>query len=449
LFFTHTSSQIGGVGGWLDRASEHFSRQGFDPVVGLVRGIKFNDPARYTEHHPGLQSVEVDGRGCNREGRVRALARTIRRVRPAIVIPLGIVDANEAAIRRKLSGQDLRLLARTQGNLLPMLADLAAYRDWIDLAVCPGRLTFRVLLEWAGFDPSRVLNIPNGAKPPIALRRPRAPGSPIRIGYVGRMTKDDKRATDLVPFCRELAALGCDFRLVVAGDGPCLEDIRSALAHEGERVRFLGAVKHPALYEDVFPNLDVLLMTSATEAFSNVLVEAMAHGLAPVVSRFDGLEVEGLILDRENALTFPVGDMRQAARAVDGLARDDVLLERLSQAALRRSVDYSSPRTLARWVQALHELAGRAPVFGASVPQIPVPESSGSLDRLGVPAAAVDFLRRMRRAAFGPSVPAGGEEWPLHYQHHASEALDSIRSAIGRIDVAATDRAEPASTVRR
>jgi hypothetical protein len=184
----------------------------------------------------------------------------------------------------------------------------------------------------------------------------------------------------------------------------------------------------------VFPNLDVLLMTSATEAFSNVLVEAMMHGVVPVVSRYDGLAVEGMIADGENALTFPVGDTRGAALAIDRLARNDAMLERLSRAALLRSQDYSSHQTLDRWVQALRNLSERAPVLGRAVPVVPVPRGFGVLDRLRLPSAAVDFLRRIRRATLGPSVASGGKEWPLHYDHHSAATLESIRQAMDRID---------------
>jgi hypothetical protein len=54
----------------------------------------------------------------------------------------------------------------------------------------------------------------------------------------------------------------------------------------------------------------------------------------------------------------------------------------------------------------------------------------------------------MRRATLGPAVPAGGEEWPLHYGHHPAATLASIRSAIERIDVVA-DSSAPTSAAHR
>jgi glycosyltransferase involved in cell wall biosynthesis len=242
LFFMHTSSHLGGVETWLDRIHAHLSEHGFEPVVGLVRGLRYNNPARYRSFHPDIRAVEVDGRGLDREGRVRALVRCIRRLKPDIVLPLGIVDANEAVIRCKQNGQDVRLLAHAQGNLAPMLADLATYRDWIDGVVCPGRLTRDVLIRWAGFAEDRVLNIANGADAASQARVERQGGGPLRVGYVGRLTQLDKRATDLIALHAELARRGVHCTLDIVGDGPCRKALETALGEFTPQVRIHGAV---------------------------------------------------------------------------------------------------------------------------------------------------------------------------------------------------------------
>lgn len=437
LFFMHTSSQIGGVETWLDRAHAHFAAQGFEPVVGLVRGMRYNDPARYREHHPDIRTIEVDGRGLNREGRVRALARAIRRENPAVVLPLGIVDANEAVIRCKRAGADVRLVAHAQGNLAPMLADLASYRDWIDSVVCPGRLTSRVLVDWAGFAPGRVVNIPNGADPAHAPRVARRAGQPLRVGYVGRMSKHDKRATDLIDLDRELEARGVEYTLDIVGDGPCLPEIRNALANREPRVRIHGAAKHAELYSRFFPQLDVLVMTSSSEAFGIVLVEAMMHGVVPVSSRYDGFHAEGLVRDGSNGLSFAVGDMPAAAETIARLAQDGALLDRLSAESLRLSTQYTWECSLTRWAQALRDAIALPPLRAAKAPVVPQSGGLGLLDRIGVPAELSDLVRRARRALLGPAVAAGGEEWPLFHRHHSDTMLAAVEHALKTYDVPA------------
>lgn len=441
LFFMHTVSPIGGVETWLDRVCQHLTGRGFEPVVGLARGQKANSPERYRQHHPNLDAIEIDGRGLNREGRIRALMRGIDKVKPSIVMPLGIVDANDAVLRSKLAGRDVRLLGRAQGNLPPMLADLRLYRDAFDGVVCPGRLTRRMLVEWGGFAPERVLNISNGADAPVTNRLPRRQDGVLRLGYVGRLSQPDKRVLDLVPLCDELDRLGIPFQLDVAGDGPARDELAAGVARFGARVRLLGTKSREVLYREVYPALDVLVMTSASEAFGIVLVEAMMHGVVPVSSRYHGFHSEGLVREGETGVSFDVGDMAAAARLVQHLQAHPGELDDLSARASAHGASYTWTKSMARWELALRDLAA-APAIVARMPTGLPTHKPGRLDRLGVPAGAVDGLRRLRRAVLGPAVAAGGIEWPLYNHHHSSAELESIREALLRID-AAPGIAEP------
>lgn len=428
-----SSSPIGGVETWLDRACAHLAAHGFDPLVALVRGQKYNQPDIYRKFHPTLPTVEVDGRGLNREGRVRALARCIRRAGPSVVLPLGIVDANEAVIRRKQAGDAVRLLAHAQGNLETMLADLRTYRDWIDRVVCPGRLTQKVLVDWAGFAPGRVLNISNGADHPIVERNLRQPRMPLRLGYVGRLTQPDKRALDLIELCRSLERLPVNYTLDVIGDGPCRAELEIALAPWREKVRLRGAMPHDDLYREVYPNLDVLLLTSSSEAFGIVLVEAMMHGVVPVTSRYHGFHSERLVVDGETGLSFEVGDTDAAAAAVLALQDDPRYLARMSAAATARAEEYTWARSLSRWHATLLELCEEPPLLATHAPTLPC-ITDGVLERIGLPPGIIDGLRRLRRQLLGPAVAAGGEEWPLFHRWHSASQLDAVREAILRLD---------------
>jgi len=434
LFFMHTASTIGGVETWLDRVCAHIATRGFDPVVGLVRGMKTNQPERYQKDHPDLATLVVDGRGMDREGRVRAAMRAIRKARPKIVMPLGIVDANEACVRAKQAGSDIRMIGRAQGNLPPMLLDLGIYREWMDHVVCPGKLTRRLLVEWAGYAPERVENISNGADLPVASRVRREPGQPIRLGYVGRLSPSDKRALDLIPLCEHLAAKGITFHLAVVGDGPCCAELERGLSKWSERVSLMGALAHDEVYRSVLPNLDVLVMPSATEAFGIVLVEALMHGVVPVSSRYHGFYSEGLVVDEVTGLSFEIGDMAAAADAVCRLDRDVALFEKLSAAAERHGAEYSWSRSMQKWEVRLDDLAKREPVLGSRLPELPRSSSQGRLEGLGVPRGMIDALRRLRRALLGPAVSAGGEEWPLFHRHHSRDALDATVRAIEALD---------------
>jgi glycosyltransferase involved in cell wall biosynthesis len=434
LFVNQTASVIGGTETWLDRIVERLGREGWRAVVGLVRGAKVHDPARYRRAHPALDVVEIDGRGLNREGRVRAVERAIRRVDAGLVVPLVVADAHEAAVRAKIDHATLRYVLAGQGNVPAQVADYRRLAPFADLAVGVGRLTTR-LLEWAGVPADRVRHIPNGAAPPVAPSRPRARDEPIRVAYVGRLTDEDKRVRDLPGFCRALAKRGVPFSMGVVGDGPEREWLETQLAPLADRVRMVGARTPAELYETVFPELDVLVLFSESEAFGIVLLEALLHGVVPVSSRFAGHASEGLVRDGVNAVLFDVGDVEAAADAVANLAADPERLRALSRAARAGTAEGHDWDTCTRrWVHAFEDaltLPPRRP-DGALQHAAPV---EGRLERIGVPAAWADGFRRVRRSLLGvPAAMLGGEEWPWVGRGHDPDELRRIAEVRGELD---------------
>ncbi|WP_171187041.1 glycosyltransferase family 4 protein [Alienimonas chondri] len=299
-----------------------------------------------------------------------------------------------------------------------MLADLAGLRDVVDAVVCPGNLTRRFLVGPAGFDPTRVRHIPNGADGPTVPRVTGPPGGPLRLVYVGRMSEGDKRVSDLPRLCRTLGDRGIDYRLTVVGDGPARDAVAAGMAPFAERAEMLGALPVRKVYEEIYPRADVLLLFSASEAFGIVLAEAMRNGVVPVTSRYVGFQSEGLVVEGTHGLSFPVGDTAAAADRVAALAADRALLARLSAAGTRHADEhYSWERCLSAWEQALGTLA-EAPSRAVSAETLrrtfaDRPALSGRLDRLGVPRAVTDIIRRARRTTLRAAVPPGGEEWPL------------------------------------
>jgi glycosyltransferase involved in cell wall biosynthesis len=428
LFFMATGSPVGGVATWLDRASHELSLRGYDPVVGLVRGLKNNDPDRYRDYHPELQTVVVDGRGMDRNGRILACLLTIRRVKPQVVLPLGVLDANDAAMRAKARGHNLRVVGRAQGNLAPMLADLHDYRDGLDHVVCVGELTRRFLIRHAEYEPDRVDHIPNGADPAISSRVDRIPGSPLRLGYIGRLSKNDKRVLDIPLFCHALSDRGIPFNMTIVGTGPCENELGEKLQPLGDRVKMTGSMKTDAVYSKVLPYLDALLLFSSSETFGIVLVEAMMNGVVPVTSRYLGFQCERLVVDEKHGLSFPVGDVTAAAEAVNRLNNDQSLLSSLSKSGRMHASDqYTWGRCFSRWDEVLQQTLQREPVQAPGNLLHAPSQNSGLLNRWNCPPVVSDSIRRFRRMTVGVPVPPGGEEWPLFRRNHPDERLKQIQ----------------------
>lgn len=413
LFCTQTAHVRGGLETWLDEIVPFLPTRGWEPVVALARGRRFHEPEAYRRAHPAFETVEIDGTCGTREGRVAALRKVLRRVRPDVTVPVNIGDLFEAVAREKLAGSPVRLVAMLRAQFPHGdVEDIRRWRDFIDIAVGGNRLLRALIAEWAGIAGERLRWIPPGSRRKRSSARVPKPPGRIRLAYVGRIEERDKRVLDLAGVVRELDQLGVAFELDVAGDGSDRGRLEEALAEgiAGGRVRLLGNVPVDDLYGDLLPRIDVLLHFSVAEAGPQVIWQAMHYGVVPVSSRYLGATAEGVLRDGETALLFPVGDVREAAMQVRRLVAEPALLSAIARAA-EAAVDprYLLDHSFEAWVQVFERALELPQVRGAMLPgDASVP--SGALERIHLPPAAAFRIRRVLGRLPEPQEP--GAEWP-------------------------------------
>jgi glycosyltransferase involved in cell wall biosynthesis len=178
------------------------------------------------------------------------------------------------------------------------------------------------------------------------------PPEALVILAVGRLS-EEKGHRDLVSAVAMLrsARPSLDARLLIVGEGP-------------ER-RALGAAEHlllPGQQKNVRPFYaiaDIFVLPSHSEGSPNVLLEAMAARL-PIVATAVGGSVE-LVADEETALLVPARDSKALCAAIERLADDRALAERLAANAESASRQYT-PEAYARSIVALYQqILNRAP----------------------------------------------------------------------------------------
>jgi glycosyltransferase involved in cell wall biosynthesis len=163
------------------------------------------------------------------------------------------------------------------------------------------------------------------------------------IGYVGRLMHlkgVDILAAAFRQFCRE----DPDARLLIVGSGPEEANIRPALAAELS----LGVahiepdVGHTAL-ADWYRAMDVLVMPSRYENFSNALLEGMACGVPFVASDVGG---NRMLAATGAGLLFEAGsESSLAAKLKTILSNPSALRERASAGAMYVRNSYDWKRT--------------------------------------------------------------------------------------------------------
>jgi len=209
-------------------------------------------------------------------------------------------------------------------------AAAAAIRDHVHATIGVSQRCRNDLVARFGFPAERTIAIPNAVD--FAGERTVPHGTPpaggLRLLFLGRIDDTSKGVFWLPHIMEQLPA---SVRLTVAGDGHDLPRLRKELARHGDRITFAGGVP----YEEVRVLLtghEVLIMPSRFEGAPMSLMEAMAEGCVPVVSRIGG--VTDTIVDHGvDGMLFPVGDWRQAARHIETIRNDPALLSAMSHAA--------------------------------------------------------------------------------------------------------------------
>lgn len=184
----------------------------------------------------------------------------------------------------------------------------------------------------------RVMTIPNGVDDEfLQISRPRDSGQGVDVLAVGNLVPN--KAMDLI--IRAVAALeDPGLRLNIVGDGTEKLGLRALAGRLAvtERVHLAGPVPH-CLINTVYRDADIFVLASYSEGRPNVLVEAMASGVAIIASRIDG--VTELIEHDRTGLLFDPGDSEQLATCIRLLRDEPERRHRLGAAARRFVTDNS------------------------------------------------------------------------------------------------------------
>ena len=186
-----------------------------------------------------------------------------------------------------------------------------------------------------------IVRIPFGAALEPATAAEAAPRSsrpdtaPFRLLFVGRLVerKGVTHLLDALPTLRARRAVELD----VVGDGPLRAELatRARELGLGDVVRFPGFLPEREL-GDLFARADTFVLPAVEDAKGDVeglgvvLIEALVHGLPVVASESGG--IVDIVQHERTGLLVPPGDAAALAAALERLATDPMLRERLARA---------------------------------------------------------------------------------------------------------------------
>ena len=295
----------------------HSVSTGYAGVVAAVASRRCGRPMLLTEHGIYAREREME----------LARATWIPERTPDPRIPVQTISP----LRRFWSRFFLRLsqIAYRQASSIVTLSEVNRTKQIAD-----GAADARIAIIPNGVDTDQLSQL-------IGPSTPRATGTPLRVGFVGRVVP----IKDVVTFIKAVdMALG-DVPITAEVIGPTEEDseyagrcrdLVSTLGRDDE-IRFVG----PRPVAEIYRNLDVVVLTSFSEGQPLVILEAHAAGL-PVIATDVGACREMLEGSAQDAHFGPGGIVtrvaahEETAEALVRFARDPGLVRRMGEAGKAR-----------------------------------------------------------------------------------------------------------------
>ena len=184
------------------------------------------------------------------------------------------------------------------------------------------------------------------------LSRRTQESSRFRLVCVSRLIPR-KGISDLLQALAGITEL--DYELTVAGAGPSESALKRLAAELGisERMRFVG-YKSAAELTHYYVYADAFVLPTRSDAFANVILEAMAAGLPVIATDVGG--VAEAVIDGETGILVEPRQQDQLAAAIRILANDRTAAVRYGRAGRERVLKYFAWSKIAeRYVEAYSE----------------------------------------------------------------------------------------------
>ncbi len=240
---------------------------------------------------------------------------------------------------------------------------VVAHHTWIPTRGLAGRLkrlllghASHIAVSWAVADslPVDCRVVPNPYADDLFVRTEDVERN-RELVFVGRLVSD-KGVDVLIDALALLMRRGRRVRLTVIGDGPELPALRQQAARLGVAtfIDFAGPRSGKALVASLNTHHVLVVPSVWQEPFGVVVLEAMACGCVPLVSRSGGLPdavgAAGVVVDAGNPTAL--------AQAIDQLLGSPRELERLRRASVAHLARHTRERVAHDYLQALADVCG-------------------------------------------------------------------------------------------
>jgi glycosyltransferase involved in cell wall biosynthesis len=243
---------------------------------------------------------------------------------PVVVTALGS-DVHTHPRRLPKVGALVRQVLREADRLVAVSEDLAAQMTELAAPRHPVEVVYNGVDEGRFFPASDV----SSSRRSLGL-----PEAGVGVCFLGRLVPTKGLPELMAAYGRVAPSAVGQSWLAVIGDGPMAPEVAAWAAGTEQRVIAPGAVPHAEVATWLRAS-DILVLPSHNEGLPNVILEAMACGLAVLATSVGG--IPEAVIDGETGLLCPVGDVDALARGLTELIVDEPRRKAMGERATSRA----------------------------------------------------------------------------------------------------------------
>jgi glycosyltransferase involved in cell wall biosynthesis len=279
----------------------------------------------------------------------RAIIRTIRKIEPDLVHAQSLISGMPALIAKKMLKIPYAIWGQGSDVYLPngfiKLTSKTVIKN-ADSAIALTEDMKRVMQDIYDRD---IAVVPNGIELGAIVKKPQLQvleELEKRILFVGRL-HPVKGVRYLIQAMQLVHEKRPEIKLILVGDGDERDYLENLTDHLGIRecVDFAGEIPHERI-PDYMSHADVFVLSSLSESFGIVLLEAMAWGLPIVATRVGG--IPEIIEDGVNGYLVNPGDYQEMADRIQLLLRDEISAAEMSKNNRQKAIGYSWEQVVMR-----------------------------------------------------------------------------------------------------
>jgi len=285
--------------------------------------------------------------------RLQRLRSALRETAPDVVIAFMVPTTALAVV----AARDLGARVLVHELVDPGMEKVGAAYAWLRRVTYPRAAiviaqTPRAAVVLRRLAPGSDVRVAPGFVPPFVIEEPPPPRTtphPIFLA-VGRLAPQKGFDLLLAAFARLASSLP-EWGLRIVGSGALERELGMQAARLGIASRVEWVPRTPRPWDQVTHDT-IFVLSSRYEGFPNVLLEAMALGLPPVAFDCPSGPAE-IVTPGVNGVLVPADSVEALAAAMQALAANTALRQRLAAAALDVRCDWSLDRALDSWDQYL------------------------------------------------------------------------------------------------